>query len=106
MPTFCINFSYVGIRWLKRCSLTGPLDTAIYVYMYNLQKLRYSESMFPIFSLSRKCYSTAAAQKPAPTHLPTQTKVVVCGGGVIGTSVAYHLAERGWTDVIILEQGA
>ena len=25
MPTFCINFSYVGIRWLKRCSLTGPL---------------------------------------------------------------------------------
>ena len=23
MPTFCINFSYVGIRWLKRCSLTG-----------------------------------------------------------------------------------
>ena len=24
MPTFCINFSYVGIRWLKRCSLTGP----------------------------------------------------------------------------------
>jgi glycine/D-amino acid oxidase-like deaminating enzyme len=31
--------------------------------------------------------------------------VVVIGGGVIGTSVAYHLTELGWTDVLLLEQG-
>ena len=30
MPTFCIKFSYVGIRWLKRCSLTGPLLTTFF----------------------------------------------------------------------------
>jgi len=30
---------------------------------------------------------------------------VIIGGGVIGTSVAYHLTERGWTDVLLLEQG-
>jgi 4-methylaminobutanoate oxidase (formaldehyde-forming) len=30
---------------------------------------------------------------------------VIIGGGVIGTSVAYHLAERGCTDVLLLEQG-
>jgi len=30
---------------------------------------------------------------------------VIIGGGVIGTSVAYHLAERGITDVLLLEQG-
>jgi len=29
----------------------------------------------------------------------------VAGGGIIGTSVAYHLAERGWNDVVVLEQG-
>jgi 4-methylaminobutanoate oxidase (formaldehyde-forming) len=31
--------------------------------------------------------------------------VVIVGGGVIGASVAYHLAQQGWTDVLLLEQG-
>lgn len=37
--------------------------------------------------------------------LPSRARVVIIGGGVIGTSVAYHLAELGWTDVVLLEQG-
>ena len=37
--------------------------------------------------------------------LPDRARVVIIGGGVIGTSVAYHLAERGCTDVLLLEQG-
>jgi 4-methylaminobutanoate oxidase (formaldehyde-forming) len=32
--------------------------------------------------------------------------VVIIGGGVIGTSVAYHLTKLGWTDVLLLEQGS
>jgi 4-methylaminobutanoate oxidase (formaldehyde-forming) len=39
-----------------------------------------------------------------PTALPRETKVVIVGGGVIGTSVAYHLARFGWKDVVLLEQ--
>ncbi|HYC07812.1 MAG TPA: FAD-dependent oxidoreductase, partial [Candidatus Binatia bacterium] len=31
-------------------------------------------------------------------------RAVVIGGGVGGTSVAYHLAERGWTEVILVER--
>src|SRR5438874_11210812 len=38
--------------------------------------------------------------------LPTEAKVVVVGGGVIGTSVAYHLTRLGWKDVALLEQTA
>jgi len=30
--------------------------------------------------------------------------VVVVGGGVIGCSIAYHLAQMGWTDVVLLER--
>ena len=36
---------------------------------------------------------------------PTRAQVVVIGGGVIGTSVAYHLTKLGLTDVLLLEQG-
>ena len=37
-------------------------------------------------------------------NIPQCTKVVVIGGGVIGTSCAYHLAKFGWKDVILLER--
>ncbi|MBS2019232.1 MAG: GcvT family protein [Deltaproteobacteria bacterium] len=36
--------------------------------------------------------------------LPKRARVVVVGGGVIGTSVAYHLALMGWKDVVLLER--
>src|SRR5438445_6648744 len=39
------------------------------------------------------------------TSLPREAKVIIVGGGVIGTSVAYHLTKLGWKDVILLEQG-
>src|SRR5690349_23885351 len=37
--------------------------------------------------------------------LPQRAQVVIVGGGIIGCSVAYHLAKLGWTDVVLLEQG-
>lgn len=38
-------------------------------------------------------------------NLPDRAHVVIIGGGVIGTSVAYHLTKLGLTDVVLLEQG-
>ncbi len=35
---------------------------------------------------------------------PQNCKVVVIGGGVIGCSVAYHLAKLGWKDTVLLER--
>src|SRR5471032_369652 len=37
--------------------------------------------------------------------LPTQARVVIIGGGIMGCSTAYHLAKNGWKDVVLLEQG-
>jgi dimethylglycine dehydrogenase len=36
--------------------------------------------------------------------MKSHAQVVVIGGGVVGTSVLYHLARSGWTDIVLLER--
>ncbi|MXU64452.1 GcvT family protein [Oceanomicrobium pacificus] len=36
--------------------------------------------------------------------MKTHARAVVVGGGVIGASIAYHLARAGWSDVMLLER--
>lgn len=37
-------------------------------------------------------------------NVPTQARVVIIGGGIIGCSTAYHLGKMGWSDVVLLER--
>lgn len=37
--------------------------------------------------------------------LPTHVQTIIIGGGIVGCSTAYHLAQLGRTDVLLLEQG-
>lgn len=38
-------------------------------------------------------------------NTPTHARVAVCGGGVMGASVAYHLAKLGWgPETVLIEQ--
>ena len=37
-------------------------------------------------------------------ELPDRARCVIVGGGVGGASLAYHLAELGWSDVVLLER--
>ena len=38
--------------------------------------------------------------------LPSRSEIVIVGGGVLGASIAYHLARRGKTDVTLIERKA
>lgn len=38
------------------------------------------------------------------SEFPTQAQIVIIGGGVGGCSIAYHLADLGWKDVVVLER--
>jgi len=40
----------------------------------------------------------------SPSSLPSRARVVVIGGGVIGTSIAYHLGHMGWADTVLVER--
>lgn len=46
--------------------------------------------------------SNSSAQFSSP--IPTHARVVIVGGGIIGTSIAYHLAHAGWKDIVLLER--
>jgi glycine cleavage system aminomethyltransferase T/glycine/D-amino acid oxidase-like deaminating enzyme len=36
---------------------------------------------------------------------PSRAKVVVIGAGIVGNSVAYHLANLGWRDILLIDKG-
>ena len=36
--------------------------------------------------------------------MKSHARVVVIGGGVVGVSTLYHLAKKGWNDVVLFER--
>src|SRR6476469_5693139 len=39
------------------------------------------------------------------SSVPTQARVVIIGAGIVGNSLAWHLARLGWRDIVLLEKG-
>ncbi len=37
-------------------------------------------------------------------EFPSEARVVIVGGGIVGCSIAYHLTKLGWRDVVLLER--
>ena len=39
------------------------------------------------------------------TDFPSQARLVIVGGGIVGCSAAYHLARLGWRDIVVVDKG-
>ncbi|HKZ70195.1 MAG TPA: FAD-dependent oxidoreductase, partial [Anaerolineales bacterium] len=39
------------------------------------------------------------------SSFPTHARVVVIGAGIVGNSMAYHLARLGWKDIVQIDKG-
>jgi glycine cleavage system aminomethyltransferase T/glycine/D-amino acid oxidase-like deaminating enzyme len=50
-------------------------------------------------------YRTTDFDPGAAADPPARARAVVVGGGIIGSSVALHLARLGWSDTVVLERG-
>lgn len=37
--------------------------------------------------------------------METQTRLVIIGAGIVGAAAAYHLAQLGWRDILVLDKG-
>jgi glycine cleavage system aminomethyltransferase T/glycine/D-amino acid oxidase-like deaminating enzyme len=44
-------------------------------------------------------------QTGAARSLPAKARAIVIGAGIVGNSLAYHLARLGWTDLVLLDKG-
>ncbi|XP_039618341.1 uncharacterized protein LOC120534902 [Polypterus senegalus] len=118
---FCCEIKVNGRRYLKwqlSDQMPHPLDIGKAMQGCAWHCKTFNSAMFPKFpfdvrrSVARRrsvmfsiLRSLSSEGKSILSPLPSQARVVICGGGIIGTSVAYHLAKLGWKDVVLLEQG-
>jgi len=57
-----------------------------------------------IIAVLRSSYSTKVAATEIRRPLKRRASTVIVGGGVVGVSIAYHLAKLGQKDVLLLEK--
>ncbi|HEV8338046.1 MAG TPA: FAD-dependent oxidoreductase [bacterium] len=48
---------------------------------------------------------TTMRESGARTQMRTEAQAVIIGGGVAGCSIAYHLTQMGWRDIVLVERG-
>lgn len=111
----CCIFVVTENMMLTRCSLittavNSARTIACCVQHKNMDKQSYScknnaykETNFEIDRGQRnnvRLYSTMGNE----TVLPKQAQIVICGAGTVANSVAYHLVQNGWNDILVLEQ--
>ena len=64
----------------------------------------FSTTVNGVNGASSQVKNTYIPDKKGKNIPPHHANIIIVGGGVIGTSVAYHLAKKGVKDVVLLER--
>jgi glycine/D-amino acid oxidase-like deaminating enzyme len=56
--------------------------------------------------MAEECDDIAHGVRRQARMVPRSAEVVIVGAGAIGCSIAYHLAQRGQSDVVVLERAS
>jgi len=76
-----------GIGWSKRSLVIDPCRLRTYGHNFASVSAQTKEVRIP------------------ESELPKHAQVVIAGAGMIGNSVAYHLVQQGWSDIVIIDKG-
>lgn len=83
------------------------ISPTLYKHILKYQNILKSKATFRL--LSQQLFPSSDeshCNEFCSKEIPKQAQVVICGGGIVGSSVAYHLArDFGWKDVLLLERG-
>uniref|UniRef100_A0A4D5RB29 Pyruvate dehydrogenase phosphatase regulatory subunit, mitochondrial n=1 Tax=Scolopendra viridis TaxID=118503 RepID=A0A4D5RB29_SCOVI len=71
-----------------------------------IQQLHFNRFISSTLILNDGLQAISSAHATKNNALPAHARVVICGAGVVGTSLSYHLVQKGWTDIIVLDQGS
>jgi len=78
-----------------------PTRAAISLFLSSRQ---HDETNNRTFSSTSDDSNSASKHGQKSLLLPQKSNIIIVGGGIIGTSVAYHLAKLGVKDVLLLER--
>lgn len=71
----------------------------------NFNKTLTNKTYCLLSTLINKTHSSTEHGFDTSSVPPKNARVVICGGGVMGAAVAYHLSQLGWgADTVLIEQ--
>ena len=98
---FSLVSQYGWTLWGAIQHATSPLDFDFWSWAME----RFEAAAAAFTSRGFRAAARPRCRKGTDAQCRSESRSSIIGGGVIGTSVAYHLTALGWTDVLLLEQG-
>jgi hypothetical protein len=103
------NSTKVSLNKIDLVKLNTIRRSFSFLISHNNKKLRnktnHETNLCYLVTQSSKIHASTTTRSESTritSELPKSTKVVICGGGLFGTSVAYHLGKLGFKDVVLV----
>jgi hypothetical protein len=100
----------IGVAGFKnsgKTTLVEKLVSHLTGLGYRISTVKHAHHSFDIDHEGRDSFrhrKAGATEVAVISHEDTSARAVVIGGGVVGVGTLYHLAKKGWSDVVLIER--